>query len=105
MALHHVAPGERFHLPSVEDSGAKTAALVKTDGFEVAQLVLRAGDVIAAHAVPGYAIIHCLQGSVMLDAAGSTSLSAGDWIYLDRGERHSLSAREDASLLVTILFE
>jgi quercetin dioxygenase-like cupin family protein len=105
MALDHVAPGERFHLASVDDRSAKTAALVKTDGFEVAQLVLREGDVIAAHAVPGYATIHCLEGCVMLDAAERVRLSAGDWIYLDRGQRHSVEALEDSSLLVTILFD
>jgi quercetin dioxygenase-like cupin family protein len=105
MALHHVGPREIFHLASVDDSSAKTAALVKTDAFEVAQLVLREDDVIAAHAVPGYAIIHCLEGCIILDAAEQVRLSAGDWIYLDRGERHSVAAREDSSLLVTILFD
>jgi quercetin dioxygenase-like cupin family protein len=104
MALHHVASGETYRLASVEDPGAKTAALVKTDGFEVAQLVLRQGDVIAAHAVPGYATVHCLEGSVTLDTAEPVTLSAGDWIYLDRGEAHSVTANQDSSLLVTILF-
>jgi len=105
MALHHVAPGETFHLGTVNDPNANTAALVKNDGFEVAQLLLRKGDVIAAHAVPGYATIHCIEGCVTLDVAGQVKLSAGDWIYLDRGERHSVLAHEDSSLLVTILFD
>jgi quercetin dioxygenase-like cupin family protein len=105
MALHHVVPGEIFHLRSVEDPRANTAALVKTDGFEVAQLLLRKGDVISAHAVPGYATIHCIEGCVTLGVAGQVKLSAGDWIYLDRGERHSVLAHEDSSLLVTILFD
>lgn len=105
MALHHVAARETFHLRSVEDPGANTAAVVKTDRFEVAQLLLRKGDVIAAHAVPGYATIHCVKGCVTLDVGGQVRLSAGDWIYLDRGERHSVLAHEDSSLLVTILFD
>lgn len=104
MALHHVAAGEAFRLASIGDSSAKTAALVKTDGFEVVQLVLREGDAIATHAVPGYATIHCLEGRVVLDAAEQVRLSAGDWVYLERGEPHSVIADQDSSLLVTILF-
>jgi quercetin dioxygenase-like cupin family protein len=106
MALHHAAPGETVHLASVNDvAGAKTAALVKTDAFEVAQLFLRAGEKIAGHSVQGYAILHCLEGSVVVRATEDIALAAGDWVYLDRGEQHSLSALEHSSLLLTILFE
>lgn len=105
MALHHVGPGEKVQLVPVENPDAKTLALVKNDAFEAAQLVLRAGDTIAAHAVPGFVTILCVEGSVTLHAAEPVNLDAGDWVYLDRGERHSVSAHEDSSLLVTILFE
>jgi quercetin dioxygenase-like cupin family protein len=105
MALHHVVAGEKFRLTPVADPGAKTAALVKTESFEAAQLVLRSGDTIAPHAVPGFATILCVEGSVTLDAAKPVELVAGDWVYLERGERHSVTAHEDSSLLVTILFE
>lgn len=105
MALHHLAPGEKVRLASVGDPHAKTAALVKSDAFEAAQLVLRSGDRIAEHAVRGFATIQCLEGSVTLYAANEVRLQAGEWMYLDRGERHSVSADEDSSLLVTILFE
>lgn len=81
------------------------AALVKTDGFEAVQLVLRAGDDIAEHAVPGHATIHCLEGRVLLKMEDDLQLTAGDWVYLDRGQKHSVSAIEDSSLLVTILFD
>lgn len=75
---------------------AKTAALVKTDAFEAMQLILRSGEEIAEHAVPGF---------VTLDGATQVKLSAGEWMYLDRGEKHSVVAHEDSSLLVTIMFE
>jgi quercetin dioxygenase-like cupin family protein len=106
MALHHAAPGEKVHLASVNDvAHPKTAALVKTDAFEAAQLFLRAGGSIASHSVPGFAILHCLEGSLMLHAGEKIQLDAGDWVYLDRGREHSLSALKDSSLLLTILFE
>jgi quercetin dioxygenase-like cupin family protein len=106
MALHHAAPGEKVHLASVRDvAHARTAALVKTDGFEAAQLFVRAGETIAPHSVPGYSILHCLEGAVTVEAGQDLQLKAGDWVYLDRGQQHSLSAIEDSSLLLTILFE
>ncbi len=105
MALHHLGPGEKVHLPSVASHEAKTAALVKTDAFEAMQLILRSGDVIADHAVPGFVTIVCLEGSVTLDGAKQVRLSAGEWNVFDRGEKHSVSAHEDSSLLVTIMFE
>lgn len=105
MALHHVAPGEKVELARAGSADAKTSALVKTDAFEAVQIVLRPGDTIAPHAVPGFATVLCLDGSVTLDAAEPVKLGAGDWVYLDRGERHSVAAHENSSLLVTILFE
>jgi quercetin dioxygenase-like cupin family protein len=105
MALHHVCPAEKIHLTPVVGPAAKTSALVKTDAFEAVHLVLRAGDDIPSHSVPGYATIHCLEGLVLLNMTEQLQLAAGDWLYLDRGEEHSVSAIEDSSLLVTILFE
>jgi quercetin dioxygenase-like cupin family protein len=105
MALHHVCPAEKIHLTPVVDPAAKTSALVKTDAFEAVHLVLRAGDDISSHSVPGYATVHCLEGAVLLKTAEELRLAAGDWLYLDRGQEHSVSAIEDSSLLVTILFE
>ena len=106
MALHHAAPGEKVHLAGVGDvAGARTAALVKTDAFEAAQLLLRAGDTIASHAVASHAILHCLEGGVILECGKQVEMAAGDWLYLARGQRHSLLAVKDSSLLLTILFE
>ena len=105
MALNHAHAAEKIHLMPVADPGAKTSALVKTGAFEAVQLVLRAGRDIANHKVPGHATIHCLEGRVLIETDEQLDLAAGDWLYLDRGQEHSVSAIEDSSLLVTILFE
>ena len=107
MALTHLAAGEKVHLGSLAamPAGAKTTALVKTDSFEAIHLVLRSGSTIPPHAVDGYITLHCLQGAVALETHSSVELQAGDWVYLDRGEQHGLSAAEDSSLLLTILFD
>lgn len=105
MALSHANPGQVIGLSShAAAARARTTALVKTDAFEVAELVLRAGDQIARHAVPGYATIQCLKGSIILETDKRIELAAGDWLYLARGEEHSVSALQDGSLLMTILF-
>lgn len=106
MALHHAEAGEKIRLQSfASTSDPRTAALVKTDAFEVAQLVLRGGETIARHSVPGYATVHCVEGSVILETTQEIRLSCGDWVYLDRDQGHSVKAIEDSSLLVTILFD
>jgi quercetin dioxygenase-like cupin family protein len=107
MALAHAAPGERIHLPSIASMPpeTKTSALVKTEKFEAVHLLLRSGSRIQPHAVEGYITLHCLEGTIILEARNDIELRSGDWVYLDRGERHALHAKEDSSLLLTILFE
>lgn len=107
MALHHAEPGEVVDLRPLGDAltTARTAALVKTDRFEAARLVIPAGTDIPRHAVAGYTILHCLEGRVALQARSDIELGAGDWVHLDRGEPHALRGIEDASLLLTILFD
>jgi quercetin dioxygenase-like cupin family protein len=107
MALSHAASGEKVHLPSLASApaGGKTSALVKTDRFEAVHLVLRSGSHIPSHAVGGYMTLHCLEGTIVLDADRRIELGPGDWVYLERGEAHAVAALEDSSLLLTILFD
>jgi quercetin dioxygenase-like cupin family protein len=106
MALHHLGPAEKVNLPSTRsDTNGRAIALVKTDRFEAAQLLLGVGDSIHRHSVPGYATIQCLEGTVLLETDETVELRSGDWLYLDRGQHHSVRAEEEASLLLTILFE
>ena len=108
MALPHAKPGEVVDLRPL-GSGlreAKSAALVKTEQFEAIRLVVPAGAEIPAHDVAGHITLHCLEGRVTLGlGVASVELGAGDWIYLDRGEAHSVKGLEDASLLLTIMFD
>lgn len=106
MALHHAISGEVVDLRPMGASlaDATSTALVKTDRFEVIRLVLRAGATIPAHGTPGYVTLHCLEGDVSLGPVDAT-LTAGEWVYLDRGEPHSIHAIRDASVLFTIFFD
>jgi len=107
MALQHAKPGEVVDLrplgPRLKD--AKTTAIIKTDAFEAIRLVVHAGKEIPSHEVAGNITLHCLEGRVSLGLAQSSiELKAGEWVYLDGGEAHSVKGIEDSSLLLTILF-
>ena len=106
MALHHATSGEVVTLeplgPGLREAG--TRALVKTDQFEAIRLILKSGDELPAHAVSGQFTLHCLEGRVGVELAGtSLDLAANQWVYFDGGIPHGLRAIEDSSLLLTIL--
>lgn len=99
-------PGEVVHLPTLasERGATGSVALVKSDRFEAIHLVVPAGSTIPPHHVAGYLTLHCLEGLVTLGPK-DIALGAGDWIYLERGDQHSVQGVEDARLLLTILFD
>lgn len=108
MSLHHARAGEIVDLRPLGPAlkGAQSSAIVKSERFEAIRMVVRAGETIPPHKVAGNITLHCLEGRVRLSLERSVlELGAGEWLYLDRGETHSLEAMEDASLLLTILFE
>jgi quercetin dioxygenase-like cupin family protein len=107
MAVHHASAGEIVDLrPGEALSHARTTAAVKSDKFEAVRLIVHAGAEIDAHQGSGPITLHCLEGRVLLGLAESTlELSAGQWVYLDGGAKHSMRGVEDSSLLLTILFE
>ena len=106
MALHHAVAGEVVKLPSVADSETKTAALVKTASFETIHLVVRAGDHIPEHKVTGSISLFCMHGMVIIETeAGEHEMKAGEWIYFEPNETHGVRGIEDASLMLTILFD
>jgi quercetin dioxygenase-like cupin family protein len=107
MALHRVKSGEVVDLQPLgaKLAGAKTAALVKTEVFEAVRLIVPAGREIASHQVSGPITLHCLEGRVVLGLVESSlELTAGQWIYLEGGAKHSVKVLEDSSLLLTIMF-
>ena len=72
-------------------------------GIRGRTLFLRAGEAIASESVPRYAILDCLEGDLTVYAMTDIRLGGGDWVFLGSGERRSVSALENSSLLLTIL--
>ena len=108
MALKHARAGEIVDLRPLGDrlGDARTAAIIKERSFEAVRLVVPAGREIPQHQVAGNITLHCLEGRISLGLKESAiEMSAGDWVYLDGGEPHSVKGVEDSSLLLTILFD
>jgi quercetin dioxygenase-like cupin family protein len=108
MAIPHARPGEVI---DVRPLGAalvktKTETLVKTESLEVIRIVLPAGKDIARHDVPGEITVQCLEGNVEFRVGElKRDLTAGNLLYLEGADKHSLHANVSSSLLVTILLE
>lgn len=105
MALPHLSSGQ---LASVLPLGPRLAgtpsrALLKSAQFEVLRLVLRAGETLPSHQVPGEITVQCLEGVVDFKAGAATHrMAIGDFLHLDGHVPHEIKGVEDASLLVTI---
>jgi quercetin dioxygenase-like cupin family protein len=108
MALPHaqlldiinVAPlGEKLH-------GAVSTSLIKTDRVQLLHLVLAAHQDMPQHHVDDECTIHCLEGEVeVVMGVGVRQLRPGNLIVLPAKERHSLRARTDCAVLVTLLLD
>ena len=95
MALPHAAAGEIIRIEPMGSTvieETKTHALVKADRFEAARLVLPRGSAIAPHSVAGPITLYCVEGAITLEAGQTVQMRAGDWLYLEGGETHALSA-------------
>ncbi len=108
MAIHHAQPGEVIDVRPLGSAlaAAKTMTLLKTEHVEVVRLVMAVGKEISEHKAPGDITVHCLEGKVVFTALGKThELQAGQMLYLDAGEPHSVRCIADASFLLTILLK
>ncbi|MEI4264051.1 cupin domain-containing protein [Roseovarius sp. D0-M9] len=108
MALKHATPGEPVDLSPLGPQlvTARTHAIVRTSSFEAVRLVVLAGTEIPSHHLPGQITLQCIEGHAQIGLIGETiNLRAGDWVYLESGVPHSVKGIQDASLLLTILFE
>lgn len=106
MALHHAAPSEVVDLEDWgDDVPSGTKAIVKTDELEMIRMALPAGKELDTHRVAGPLVIHCLSGSIEIDAMGKTGvLKGGQLVHLAPGEPHAVRAMEDARVLLTVVF-
>ena len=107
MATHHAKPNEIVDLQTWADDMPveKTKVIVRTEDMELARLVLLAHQEFKEHRVAGPITVHCIQGEVEFFAMESAqTLTAGQLLYLERGQPHALRAKSDSIILLTIVF-
>jgi quercetin dioxygenase-like cupin family protein len=108
MAISHAASGQLVNVQPLTEqlTGARTTALFKTGTLEVMRVVLPAHKTMPSHQVKGDITIHCLEGEIELTAHGQTQrMRAGQLMWLAGGVDHALTARQDSSLLVTLVLQ
>ena len=108
MSIQHAQPCEVIDVRPLGTSlsSSKTSMLAKTDSFEIIRIVMQAGKELAEHRAPGAIIVECLEGRIEFKTPEkSAELCAGQMIYLPPAAPHAVRCIEDASFLVTILFD
>ncbi|MBA2674742.1 cupin domain-containing protein [Ramlibacter sp.] len=106
MALPHAQPLDVVNVgplgPNLRD--AVSTSLLKTDRVQLLHLVLPAHADHPAHHVGDECTIHCLEGDVeVVMPGGVRHLHPGNVIVLPAQQQHSLRARTDCAVLVTLL--
>jgi quercetin dioxygenase-like cupin family protein len=106
MALPHARP---LDVIAVRPLGAALAeavstSLLKTDRLQLLHLVLPAHKDQPEHHVDDECTIHCLEGDVeVVMPGGNRRLGPGQLVVLPARQRHSLRARTDCAVLMTLL--
>ncbi len=106
MALPHA---QTLDIINVAPLGAElreavSTSLIKTDRLQLLHLVLPANKDQPEHHVEEECVIHCLEGDVeVLWPGGVRRLGPGNVVVLPAKARHSLRARSNCAVLVTLI--
>ena len=106
MALPHAQLMDIVNVAPLGDAlaNAVSTSLIKTDRLQLLHMVMRAHQDQPQHHVSDECTIHCLEGDVeVVMPAGDRRLRAGQLVVLPAGEKHSLRARADSAILVTLI--
>lgn len=106
MALPHAQPFDIISVTPLGDqlAGAVSTSLIKTDRLQLLHLVLPAHQDQPERHVDEECIIHCLEGTVeVVTPGGVRQLAAGNLVLLPAKQRHSLRARTDCAVLMTLV--
>jgi quercetin dioxygenase-like cupin family protein len=106
MALPHAQLMDIVNVAPLGDAlaNAVSTSLIKTERLQLLHMVLRAHQDQPQHHVSDECTIHCLEGDIeVVMPAGNRRLRAGQLVVLPAGEKHSLRARADSAVLVTLI--
>jgi quercetin dioxygenase-like cupin family protein len=106
MALPHAKPLDVIRVQPLGAAliDAFSTSLLKTERLQLLHLVLPAHHDQPEHHVEDECTIHCIEGYVeVLMPGGVRHLGPGDLVVLPGCQRHSLQARVDSAVLMTLL--
>lgn len=106
MALPHAQLMDIVNVAPLGDAlaNAVSTSLIKTERLQLLHMVMRAHQDQPQHHVSDECTIHCLEGDIeVVMPAGNRRLRAGQLVVLPAGEKHSLRARADSAVLVTLI--
>jgi quercetin dioxygenase-like cupin family protein len=108
MALPHANPLDIINVGPLAEAlpQAVSTSLIKTERVQLLHLVLRAHQGQPEHHVDQECVIHCLEGVVeVVWPGGVRQLKPGNVVVLPPKQKHSLRARTDCAVLVTLLLD
>ncbi|MBA2964229.1 MULTISPECIES: cupin domain-containing protein [Ramlibacter] len=108
MALPHAQPLDIVNVAPLGAAlgNAVSTSLIKTGRLQLLHMVLRAHQDQPEHRVDDECTVHCLEGEVeVVTGGGVRQLRPGNLLLLPGGEKHSLRARTDCAVLVTLLLD
>ena len=109
MATHHAISGEIVDLKSwsCDLKIEKSKVITKTEGLELARLVIDAG--VDMHhsdycSVKGASVFHCIEGYVTLKTPDEEiPIKQGQLVFLEAGAQHALIGVKKSVVLLTIV--
>ncbi len=105
MALPHARPLDVVDVRPLGAAldGQVSRSLLRSSSLQLMRVVLRRGESLPEHRVPGEITVHCLEGEALLSMPScEVALAAGQLVLLPGGEPHAVRALSDTSLLVTL---
>ena len=108
MALPHAHPLDVINVAPLgaELQGTVSTSLIKTRRVQLLHLVLAAHQDHPERSVDDECMLHCLEGEVEVAMDGGVRrLRAGNLVVLPAKQKHSLRARTDCAVLMTLLLD
>jgi quercetin dioxygenase-like cupin family protein len=81
---------------------ARTTTIIHEQGLRVLLLHVKPGEHISEHQTRGAITVQCLKGEATFSAGNELTLQPATLVSLPPGAPHSLTARQDTLLLVTV---
>ena len=86
-----------------EDVVTRTVVMKNASGA-INLIALKRGQHLSEHLAPADAMVQILEGYLQFTIKGNTyEMKPGDFLLMQKGEPHSLIAKEDTKFLLTLL--